>query len=109
MSFRRTARDECAIHASGVHINFPTTEGAAGGLLQGLFDLSPAEARVARGIAERQTLEAIADDLGISRETVALSAQIRAGQNRHQAAIGPRCSARPDPRSESHRCSFRSR
>ena len=58
------------VHASGVHINFPTTEGAAGGLLQGLFDLSPAEARVACGIAERQTIEAIADELGVSRETV---------------------------------------
>jgi DNA-binding CsgD family transcriptional regulator len=39
-------------------------------VVQTLFNLSPAEARVACGIAERQTIEAIADDLGISRETV---------------------------------------
>ena len=35
-----------------------------------MFGLSPAEARVASGIAGRQTLEAIARDFGISRETV---------------------------------------
>jgi DNA-binding CsgD family transcriptional regulator len=38
--------------------------------------LGEAEARVARGIAERQTVEAIADSFGISRETV--RAQLRA-------------------------------
>jgi DNA-binding CsgD family transcriptional regulator len=39
-------------------------------VLQGLFDLTPAEARVARGIAEGQTVEAIAEAFGLSRETV---------------------------------------
>lgn len=43
----------------------PTAE-----VLQGLFDLSPAEARVARGIGDAQTVEALARSLGISRETV---------------------------------------
>jgi DNA-binding CsgD family transcriptional regulator len=43
----------------------PTAE-----VLQGLFDLTPAEARVARYIAERQTTDAIAGSLGVSRETV---------------------------------------
>ncbi len=43
----------------------PTAE-----VLQGLFDLTPAEARVARGIAEAQTVEAIALANGVSRETV---------------------------------------
>lgn len=43
----------------------PTAE-----VLQGLFDLTPAEARVARGIAEGQTLEALAQRLGLSVETV---------------------------------------
>jgi DNA-binding CsgD family transcriptional regulator len=38
--------------------------------LQRLFNLSGAEARVACGIAERQTVEVIANNLGISRETV---------------------------------------
>lgn len=39
-------------------------------VLQGLFDLTAAEARVARGIAEGQTVEAIAEGFGLSRETV---------------------------------------
>jgi DNA-binding CsgD family transcriptional regulator len=39
-------------------------------VLQRLFGLSPAEARVARGIIGGQTLEAIAGDFGVSRETV---------------------------------------
>jgi len=39
-------------------------------LLQRLFGLSPAEARVASGIAARQRIEVIADDFGVSRETV---------------------------------------
>ncbi|MBR0871472.1 helix-turn-helix transcriptional regulator [Bradyrhizobium tropiciagri] len=43
----------------------PTAE-----VLQGLFDLTPAEARVARGIGEGRTIETIAGAFGISRETV---------------------------------------
>jgi len=43
----------------------PTAE-----VLQGLFDLTPAEARVARGIAEGRTVDTIAAAFGISRETV---------------------------------------
>ena len=43
----------------------PTAE-----VLQGLFDLTPAEARVARGIGAGQTVEAIAGAFGTSRETV---------------------------------------
>jgi DNA-binding CsgD family transcriptional regulator len=39
-------------------------------VLQGLFDLTPAEARVARGIGEGRTIEAIAEGFGLSRETV---------------------------------------
>jgi DNA-binding CsgD family transcriptional regulator len=39
-------------------------------LLQGLFDLTPAEARVARGIAEGRTIDAIALASGVTRETV---------------------------------------
>jgi DNA-binding CsgD family transcriptional regulator len=40
------------------------------GVLQGLFDLTPAEARVARGIGKAQTVDVIALQLGVSRETV---------------------------------------
>lgn len=39
-------------------------------LLQGLYDLTPAEARVARAVAERRTIDAIAASFGLSRETV---------------------------------------
>ena len=39
-------------------------------LLSGLFDLTPAEARVARGLTEGQTLDALASITGVSRETV---------------------------------------
>jgi len=43
----------------------PTAE-----VLQGLFDLTPAEARVARGIGMAQTVDALADATGVNRETV---------------------------------------
>ena len=39
-------------------------------VLQGLFDLTPAEARVARGIAANETVEAIAKAFGLSEGTV---------------------------------------
>jgi DNA-binding CsgD family transcriptional regulator len=45
--------------------NVPNAE-----VLQGLFDLTPAEARVARAVAGQSALEAIAQNLGVSRETV---------------------------------------
>lgn len=43
----------------------PTAE-----VLQGLFDLTPAEARVARGIGLAQSVEALAASQGVSRETI---------------------------------------
>lgn len=39
-------------------------------LLQRLFDLSPAESRVASAVASRRTVKAIAGDFGVSQETV---------------------------------------
>ena len=39
-------------------------------VLQGLFDLTPAEARVARGIGQAETVDALADATGVNRETV---------------------------------------
>jgi DNA-binding CsgD family transcriptional regulator len=39
-------------------------------VLQGLFDLTPSEARVARGISLAQSIEALAAAQGVSRETV---------------------------------------
>ena len=43
----------------------PTAE-----VLQGLFDLTPAEARVARGIGQAETIDALAEATGVNRETV---------------------------------------
>lgn len=58
--------------ASGILIITPVVpaEVPTAEVLQGLFDLTPAEARVARSIGERQTTDAIAESLGVSRETV---------------------------------------
>jgi DNA-binding CsgD family transcriptional regulator len=39
-------------------------------VLQGLFDLTPAEARVARAFGEAQTMEVFAKTVGVSLETV---------------------------------------
>jgi DNA-binding CsgD family transcriptional regulator len=44
-------------------------------VIQGLFDMTPAEARVAQAVAQCQTLDAIAIQLGLSRQT--LRSQIR--------------------------------
>lgn len=43
----------------------PTAE-----LLQGLFDLTPAEAKVAHGIGQAHTIEGIAQTIGVGRETI---------------------------------------
>jgi DNA-binding CsgD family transcriptional regulator len=43
----------------------PTAE-----VLQGLFDLTPAEARVARGVAQAESLDVLAAATGVNRETV---------------------------------------
>jgi DNA-binding CsgD family transcriptional regulator len=45
-------------------------------VLQGLFDLTPAEARVARGIGEANTIDMLAETLGVSREV--LRSQLKA-------------------------------
>ncbi len=54
-------------------------------LLQGLFDLTPAEARIARAIGQRRTINEIAESLGLSRETIRTqvkSVLSKTGQNR---------------------------
>jgi DNA-binding CsgD family transcriptional regulator len=50
------------------HLDRPTAPSAE--LLGGLFDLTPSEARVARGVMEGGSTEEIASDLGLARETV---------------------------------------
>lgn len=45
-------------------------KGPGADVLQALFSLTPAEARVAHAVAQRQTIGAVAARLGLSRETV---------------------------------------
>lgn len=68
----RLAARDIFYSASAILVVTPVTpaEAPAAEILQGLFDLTPAEARVARGIAECQTVEQMAASLGVSRETV---------------------------------------
>lgn len=68
---RRDARDVFS-QASAILVLTPVVPGKVptAEVLQGLFDLTPAEARVARGVAELQTVDTIADTLGVSRETI---------------------------------------
>ena len=68
---RGTAHDVFSRVASLVVVT-PVDQGAVPGamVLQGLFDLTPAEARVAAAIGEGRTIEAIAAAGGVSRETV---------------------------------------
>lgn len=68
---RRGAHD-VFYSASAVLVVTPVVpaEVATADVLQGLFDLTPAEARIARCISERQTIESIAAAVGVSRETV---------------------------------------
>jgi DNA-binding CsgD family transcriptional regulator len=68
---RLSARDVFVL-ASGVLALTPVTapEAPPVELVQSLFDLTPAEARVARQLAAGQTVEAIATDSGVSVTTV---------------------------------------
>jgi DNA-binding CsgD family transcriptional regulator len=68
----RGAANDIFSQASSLLVMTPVDRGAVptAEVLQGLLDLTPAEARVARGIGEAQTIDAIATALGISRETV---------------------------------------
>lgn len=68
---RRQARDVFSL-AKFILVLTPVVPAdvPAAELLQGLFDLTAAEARVARRIAQSETVETIAQKLGVSRETV---------------------------------------
>jgi DNA-binding CsgD family transcriptional regulator len=63
----------------------PTAE-----VLQGLFDLTPAEARVARGIGQAETIDTLAEATGVNRETVRsqLKAVLAKTGTRRQAELG---------------------
>jgi DNA-binding CsgD family transcriptional regulator len=68
----RRAGGDIFTHAAGLLVF--TTVSAPGAplteVLTGLFDLTPAEVKVARGIAAAQTVDRMAGSMGLSRETV---------------------------------------
>lgn len=68
---RRSAHD-VFINASAMIVATPVVpkQVPSATVLQGLFDLTPAEARIARGIAQCQTVESLAIHLDVSRETI---------------------------------------
>jgi DNA-binding CsgD family transcriptional regulator len=71
LPIRRTARD-IFVRCAAVLVMTPVTAPQAPPveLVQSLFDLTPAEARVARSLASGKTVADIATDGGISRNTV---------------------------------------
>lgn len=68
---RGSARD-ILVRSSGVLVLTPITRPSAPPveLIQSLFDLTPSEARVARGLVAGSTLDEIADENGLSRNTI---------------------------------------
>jgi DNA-binding CsgD family transcriptional regulator len=67
-------------------------------VLQGLFDLTPAEVRVAQGIVQAQTVESLAVNFGLSRETIRnqLKAVLaKTGLSRQQELISLLAGQRP--------------
>lgn len=71
MPVRGSARDVFS-NITGLIVVTPVDQSVVpnANVLAGLFDLTPAEARVAREIASGRTIEAIAEASGVSRETV---------------------------------------
>jgi DNA-binding CsgD family transcriptional regulator len=60
-------------------------------LLNGLFDLSPAEARTAQGLVEGKTVEEVAIANGLSRETIRTqlkSVLSKTGMRRQSELVG---------------------
>jgi DNA-binding CsgD family transcriptional regulator len=80
-------------------ISGPTAPDAA--LIQGLFDLTPAEAKVARGIAQGLTVDEMAARYGTARETVRTQVKTLLGKTgaRRQVEVAARLSALPKMKS----------
>jgi DNA-binding CsgD family transcriptional regulator len=71
MPVRGAARDVLpGVRAMLVVVPLLPKEAPGVAVLQRLFQLTPAEARVAQAVAQRQTINEIADRLGLSQETV---------------------------------------
>ncbi len=98
----RRAAGDIFVQAEGVIVVTPVAAPAAPltQVLMGLFDLTPAEARVARGIAAGLDVQHLAVTLALSRETVRsqLKAVLAKTCTRRQAELGMMLSgARPLP------------
>jgi DNA-binding CsgD family transcriptional regulator len=71
MAVRGAARDRLpGVHAILVAAPVAARDVPPVAILQGLFQMTPAEARVAHGVAQCQTVGDIADSFGLSPETV---------------------------------------
>src|SRR5262245_37216290 len=71
MAVRGAARDRLpGVHAIVVVTPVASKDVPSVAILQGLFHMTPAEARVAHAVAQRQTVGAIANSFGLSPETV---------------------------------------
>jgi DNA-binding CsgD family transcriptional regulator len=71
MAVRGAARDQLpGVHAILVVTPVASKDIPSAAVLQGLFHMTPAEARVAHAVAQCQTIGAIADSFGLSQETV---------------------------------------
>ena len=98
----RRAGGDIFVRAKGVMIVTPVTAPQAPltQVLMGLFDLTPAEAKIARGIASGLDLRQLAAELALSRETVRsqLKAVLAKTGTRRQAELGVMLAgARPIP------------
>jgi DNA-binding CsgD family transcriptional regulator len=72
MSFPFASRRATFLSAAPLHVLTPVTQPQAPPveLVQSLFDLTPAEARVARNLAVGKTVDDIATNGGVSRSTI---------------------------------------
>jgi DNA-binding HTH domain-containing proteins len=71
LPLRRTVQDVFLVEAAVVTVTpVDRSNAPAAVVLERLFDLTPAEAKVAQGIGSARSVEALANSLGISRETV---------------------------------------
>jgi DNA-binding CsgD family transcriptional regulator len=88
---RGSARD-IFVRCAGIFMLTPVTrpEAPPVELVRSLFDLTPAEARVARGLASGQTVKAIAEQGGTSANTVRThlrSVMTKTGYNRQSDVV----------------------
>ncbi len=88
---RRSALDVFAHGLALVVVSEPQLKASDPSLIQALFDLTPAEARLAAALAEGATLASAADALGVTQHTVRSqlkSVFLKTGVERQQQLVG---------------------